>query len=172
MNTKTKYAKPQTVVISAFEAFLYKKPNKKQKLSFVIKYYYERSFYMNINESEFELRQKRILEISDRILDKVDTALKEVDRSIVKIKEKEKIVEYDSELKKPISEKHSETEKVEIIDSVIDTASLKQIVATLKDVKDIHMGFMSQDDNEGEAEENGVIVISDIKRDNRLEESI
>lgn len=127
---------------------------------------------MNINESEFELRQKRILEISDRILDKVDTALKEVDRSIIKIKEKEKTVEYDSELKKPISEKHSETEKVEIIDSVIDTASLKQIVATLKDVKDIHMGLMPQENTETDTEENGVILISDIKDKCRLEESV
>ena len=127
---------------------------------------------MNINESKFELRQKRILEISDRILDKVDTALKEVDRSIIKIKEKEKNVEYDSELKKPISEKHSETEKVEIIDSVIDTASLKQIVATLKDVKDIHMGLMPQENTETDTEENGVILISDIKDKCRLEESV
>ena len=127
---------------------------------------------MNINESEFELRQKRILEISDRILDKVDTALKEVDRSVVKIKEKEKVVEYDSELKKPISEKHSETEKVEIIDSVIDTASLKQIVATLKDVKDIHLGFINRETNENENGENGVIMISDIKNAERAEEII
>ncbi|MBR3932626.1 MAG: hypothetical protein IKJ68_01775 [Clostridia bacterium] len=119
----------------------------------------------NITEADFEARQKRILEISDRILDKVDTALAEVDRSVIKIKEKEKIVEYDSDLKKPISEKHTETEKVEIIDSVIDTASLKQIVATLKDIKDIHLGFASKDESLQEDEENGIIVISDIKRD-------
>ena len=119
----------------------------------------------NITEADFEARQKRILEISDRILDKVDTALAEVDRSVIKIKEKEKIVEYDSDLKKPISEKHTETEKVEIIDSVIDTASLKQIVATLKDIKDIHLGFASKDESLQEDEENGIIMISDIKRD-------
>ena len=119
----------------------------------------------NITEADFEARQKRILEISDRILDKVDTALAEVDRSVIKIKEKEKIVEYDSDLKKPISEKHTETEKVEIIDSVIDTASLKQIVATLKDIKDIHLGFATKDETLQEDEENGVIMISDIKKD-------
>ena len=119
----------------------------------------------NITEADFEARQKRILEISDRILDKVNTALAEVDRSVIKIKEKEKIVEYDSDLKKPISEKHTETEKVEIIDSVIDTASLKQIVATLKDIKDIHLGFAAKDETLQEDEENGVIMISDIKKD-------
>lgn len=119
----------------------------------------------NITEADFEARQKRILEISDRILDKVDTALAEVDRSVIKIKEKEKIVEYDSDLKKPISEKHTETEKVEIIDSVIDTASLKQIVATLKDIKDIHLGFALKDESLQEDEENGIIMISDIKKD-------
>lgn len=126
----------------------------------------------NINETEFELRQKRILEISDRILDKVDCALNEVDRSVIKIKEKEKVVEYDSELKKPITETVSETEKVEIIDSVIDTASLKQIVATLKDVKDIHLGFINRETNENENGENGVIMISDIKNAERAEEII
>ncbi len=114
-----------------------------------------------VNEADFETRQKRILEISDKILDKVDIALSEVDRTLVKIKEKEKIVEYDSDLKKPISEKHTETEKTEIVDSVIDTASLKQIVATLKDIKDIHVGLSSKDD-EDNGDENGIILISDI----------
>jgi len=126
----------------------------------------------NINEKDFELRQKRILEISDRILDKVDTALSEVDRSIIKVKEKEKIVEYDSDLKKPISEKHTETEKVEIIDSVIDTASLKQIVATLKDVKDIHMGFMSKEEDISSDEESGIIMISDIIKETKEENTV
>lgn len=116
---------------------------------------------MNTN-IDFDIREKRILEISDKILDKVDHALKEVDRTVIKIKEKEKIVEYDSELKKPISEKNIETEKAEIVDSVIDTASLKQIVATLKDIKDIHMGFAAKDGENTDDEESGVIMISDI----------
>ncbi len=118
-----------------------------------------------IISSDFEERQNRILEISDKILDKVDHALAEVDRTLIKIKEKEKIVEYDSELKKPISEKHIETEKAEIVDSVIDTASLKQIVATLKDIKDIHMGFAAAENQSEAEEENGVIMISHIKSD-------
>lgn len=121
---------------------------------------------MNTN-IDFDIREKRILEISDKILDKVDHALKEVDRTVIKIKEKEKIVEYDSELKKPISEKNIETEKAEIVDSVIDTASLKQIVATLKDIKDIHMGFAAKDDENTDDEESGVIMISDIDGSNK-----
>lgn len=110
---------------------------------------------------EFEQRQKRILDISDRILDKVSCALDEVDRTVIKVKEKEKNVEYDGDLKKPVSERYTENEKVEIIDSVIDTSSLKQIVATLKDIKDIHMGFCAKE-SAGETEENGIIMISDI----------
>ncbi|MBO5743564.1 MAG: hypothetical protein J6R68_04700 [Clostridia bacterium] len=117
----------------------------------------------NINTEEFLLRQKRILQISDSILNKVETALGEVDRTVIKIKEKEKTVEYDGDLKKPISEIVSETEKVEIIDSVIDTSALKQIVATLKDVKDIHMGFLNGEADGDTAEDNGVIMISDIE---------
>ena len=116
----------------------------------------------NINQEEFEARQKRILEISDRILDKVDAALKEVDQTVMKIKEKEKIVEYDSDLKKPISERLTETEKVEIIDSVIDTSSLKPIVATLKDIKDIHLGFAAKDESDEDSDENGIIMISGV----------
>jgi len=110
---------------------------------------------------EFEQRQKRILDISDRILDKVSCALDEVDRTVIKVKEKEKNVEYDGDLKKPVSERYTENEKVEIIDSVIDTSSLKQIVATLKDIKDIHMGFCAKE-SAGETAENGIIMISDI----------
>lgn len=117
----------------------------------------------NINTEEFLLRQKRILQISDSILNKVEAALNEVDRTVIKIKEKEKTVEYDGDLKKPISESISETEKVEIIDSVIDTSALKQIVATLKDVKDIHMGFLNGDSDSDTADDNGVIMISDIE---------
>lgn len=127
----------------------------------------------NINttiDADFDARQKRILEISDRILDKVDAALMEVDRTVIKVKEKEKVVEYDSELKKPISEKHTETEKAEIVESVIDTSSLKQIVATLKDIKDIHLGFMAKDDEETEGDENGIIMISDVKNANGEDE--
>lgn len=127
----------------------------------------------NINTAiiaDFDARQKRILEISDRILDKVDAALLEVDRTVIKVKEKEKVVEYDSELKKPISEKHTETEKAEIVESVIDTSSLKQIVATLKDIKDIHVGFMAKDDDQADGEENGVIMISDVRDTGREDE--
>ena len=115
----------------------------------------------NLNE-DFEQRQKRILDISDRILDKVSSALDEVDRTVIKVKEKEKIVEYDGDLKKPISEKYTENEKVEIIDSLIDTSSLKQIVATLKDIKDIHNGFCGKNNQSDDEEENGIILISDI----------
>ncbi len=117
----------------------------------------------NTNTEEFLLRQKRILQISDSILNKVEAALNEVDRTVIKIKEKEKTVEYDGDLKKPISENISETEKVEIIDSIIDTSALKQIVATLKDVKDIHLGFLNGDSDGESEEDNGVIMISDIE---------
>lgn len=117
----------------------------------------------NTNTEEFLLRQKRILQISDSILNKVEAALSEVDRTVIKIKEKEKTVEYDGDLKKPISENISETEKVEIIDSIIDTSALKQIVATLKDVKDIHLGFLNGDSDGESEEDNGVIMISGLE---------
>ncbi len=115
-----------------------------------------------MNDKEFEERQRRILELNDRILDKVERALTDIDRSVMKLKERQKTIEYDAELKKPIFEEVTESEKVEIIDSVIDTAALKQLVATLKEVKEINAGLMNSSDENHEESESGIIMLSRI----------
>ncbi len=115
-----------------------------------------------MNDKEFEERQRRILELNDRILDKVESALADIDRSVLKLKEKQRTIEYDAELKKPIFEEVTESEKVEIIDSVIDTSALKQLVATLKEVKDINAALMANSEDALEKSENGVIMLSAI----------
>lgn len=115
-----------------------------------------------MNDREYEERQRRILELNDRILDKIERALNDIDRSVLRLKEKQKTVEYDVELKKPVFEEVTESEKVEIIDSVIDTTALKQLVATLKEVKDINAALKNSSEDNAEESENGIIMLSKI----------
>ena len=106
-------------------------------------------------------REQRILHISDRLLAKIEKSIDEIDRCIIRTKEKTKNVEYDSDLKKPISETLSEKENVEIVEGMIDKMGLKQLVSTLKDIKDIHMSFC--DGNfKGDDDDNGIIVLGEI----------
>ena len=73
-------------------------------------------------------------------------------------------VEYDSDLKKPVNETLLEKENVEIVEGMIDKMGLKQLVSTLKDIKDIHLSFeegnIADDD-----EDRGIIVLGEIDED-------
>ncbi len=104
-------------------------------------------------------REDRILEISDRLLDKIEKSITELDRCIVKNKEKTKTVEYDYDTKKPINEVVEEREDIQIIDGMIDKMGLKQLVSTLKDIKDIHLSMSGEAVSE---EESGIIMLSDV----------
>lgn len=112
-------------------------------------------------EDAFELRKERIMTLSDRLLDKIEQSLKEIDRCVIKTKEKTKTVEYDYDLKKPVSETVEENEHIEIIDGMIDKMGLKQLVSTLKDIKDIQLSI-SQDEDSDTEEESGVIVLGQV----------
>lgn len=109
----------------------------------------------------YELRTRQIIALSERMLSKIDLAIDQIDLSKIKVKEKIKEVEYDEESKKPISEKLTEKEKTETEKSVIDTSSLKQLVSTLKDIKDIHTALADNKSSDND-NESGVIVISDL----------
>lgn len=111
--------------------------------------------------TDFETRTEKILELSDRMLEKISRAIDEVDICITKDKKRVKKVEYDDELKKPIKETYTEKETVRSEKTTVDTSSLKQLVSTLKDIRDIQSGIYSKESNE-EDEERGVILISDI----------
>ena len=113
--------------------------------------------------------QERILHLTDRLLDKIERSLGEIDRCIIKTKEKTKTVEYDSDLKKPVSETVEEKENIEIIEGMIDKMGLKQLVSTLKDIKDIQLSIREKneanDDNEC-----GVIVLGQVDEETLEEE--
>lgn len=111
-------------------------------------------------------REERILSISDSLLDKIEKSISELDRCIVKNKEKTKTVEYDYDTKKPINEVVEEKEEIQIIDGMIDKGGLKQLVSTLKDIKDIHMSVSGIDTKE----ESGIIVISDVTEESEDED--
>lgn len=104
-------------------------------------------------------REDRILKISDRLLDKIEKSITELDRCIVKNKEKTKTVEYDYDTKKPINEVVEEKEDIQIIEGMIDKMGLKQLVSTLKDIKDIHLSMSGESVSE---EESGIIMLSDV----------
>ncbi len=105
-------------------------------------------------------REERILSISDSLLDKIEKSIAELDRCIVKNKEKTKTVEYDYDTKKPVNEVVEEKEDIKVIEGMIDKMGLKQLVSTLKDIKDIHMSITG--DTPADEDEAGVILISDI----------
>ncbi len=109
------------------------------------------------------MREEKILELSERMLEKISSAIDELSLYQAKEKERVKEVEYDEENKKVIKETNLESEKIDVIESLIDTGALKQLVSTLKDIKDIHMGLCQKSDSDDE--ESGVIVISPIDED-------
>ena len=111
-----------------------------------------------------ETREERILHISDRLLTKIEKSIDEIDRCIIKTKERTKSVEYDSDLKKPVNETLLEKENVEIVEGMIDKMGLKQLVSTLKDIKDIHLSF-AEGNNINDDEDTGIIVHGEIDED-------
>jgi len=108
-------------------------------------------------------REERILSISDSLLDKIEKSISELDRCVVKCKERTKTLEYDYDTKKPINEVVEEKEDIQIIEGMIDKMGLKQLVSTLKDIKDIHRSI--EGGEESAQEESGVIVLSEVCED-------
>ena len=109
-----------------------------------------------------EERMAKILNLSDRMLEKLSYAIDELSLCETKEKTRIKEVEYDDEYKKPLKETNTEIEKSEIAETLIDTGALKQLVSTLKDIKDIQQSFIKSDSDE--ESESGVIVISEVEK--------
>ena len=95
------------------------------------------------------------------MLDKISRAIDELSQCQEREKKRTKEVEYDAELKKPIVETYTETEVCTVKEALIDTSALKQLVSTLKDIKDIQQSYATGASSEGD--EHGVIVISDVE---------
>ena len=98
-------------------------------------------------------RLTRIQDATDRLLDKIEQAISELDIQLCKETHKEKVVEYNNRERpdKPTKEIVHETEKVLEVSSIIDRMGLKQIAAALKDIKEVQMLKSELDRREQEA---------------------
>lgn len=92
-------------------------------------------------------------ELADKLMQKVEQAIDELDRQIVKHTTKTKVIEYHNELRpdKPTKEVIEEEEKILDVESVIDRQGLKQIASALRDLKEIKMLKTELDRMEQEA---------------------
>ena len=98
-------------------------------------------------------RLTRIHDATDRLLDKVEVAIEELNIQLAKETHKEKVIEYNNPERadKPTKEIIHEVEKVLEVSSIIDRQGLKQIASALKDIKEVQMLMSELDRREQEA---------------------
>lgn len=98
-------------------------------------------------------KMARIDKLTDRLLDKLEQAITELDLQLFKHTDKTKIIEYGNELRpdKPTREVIHEEEKLMEAKSIIDRQGLKQIASALKDIKEVKMLKSELDRQEQEA---------------------
>jgi len=91
-----------------------------------------------IVESEARIIDRKY-ELSEKLLDKLERAIDELDISLVTNKRKTRVIEYkdDKAIGKPTKEVIDETEEILQIASIVDRAGIKQLASALKDIKDI-----------------------------------
>ena len=84
-------------------------------------------------------RLARIEDIANKILDKIERAVDELDLYIIKNTKKEKVIEYNNSKapNKPTKETIHENESVNVMASIIDKKGLREISAALREIKDI-----------------------------------
>lgn len=95
----------------------------------------------------------RVLDITDKLLDKLEQAVAELDVQLYKKVEKIKEIEYNNDLRpdKPTKEIIHESEEVIEAKTIIDRSGLKAIASSLKDIKEIQMLKSELDKQEQEA---------------------
>lgn len=84
-------------------------------------------------------RVERLLSISDKLVDRIEQAVQELNRTQVTNKTKTKVIEYKNGKRpdKPTKEIVTETEEVLAVASIVDRKGLQQIATALKAVWDI-----------------------------------
>lgn len=103
-----------------------------------------------------EIKQiDRKYELADRLLDKLERAIEELDLSLVTNKRKVRTIEYkdDKAIGKPTKEVIDETEEILKMSGIVDRAGIKQLASALKDIRDVQS---EKDDSVG-----GQVVIVD-----------
>lgn len=98
-------------------------------------------------------RWARITTATDRLLEKIEQAITELDIQLIKHTEKTKTIEYNNPNRadKPTKEVIHEEEKVLEVSSIIDRVGLKQIASALRDIKEVQAIKSELDRREQEA---------------------
>ena len=98
-------------------------------------------------------KMARVQDLTDRLLDKIEQAINELDIQLAKKVDKVKEIEYNNYERpdKPTKEIIHETEKLTEYTTIIDRAGLKAIASALRDVKEVQMLKTELDKREQEA---------------------
>jgi rRNA pseudouridine-1189 N-methylase Emg1 (Nep1/Mra1 family) len=98
-------------------------------------------------------KMTRIDDLADKLLEKLEQAITELDLQLYKHTDKTKVIEYNNELRpdKPTKETIHEEEKLLEAKSIVDRQGLKQIASALKDIKEVKMLRSELDRQEQEA---------------------
>lgn len=96
---------------------------------------------------------KRVSDLTDKLLDKLEKAIEELDTQFVKDVVRTKTIEYSNKLRpdKPTKETIHEEEKIIEVRTIIDRSGLKAISSSLRDIKEIQMLKSDLDRQEQEA---------------------
>lgn len=86
--------------------------------------------------------------LSEKLLDKMEKAIEELDLLMVTNKKRIRTIEYNDNtaVGKPTKETIDDTETILQMASIIDRAGLKQLASALKDIKDIQMDMPRPDE--------------------------
>ena len=95
----------------------------------------------------------RVSDLTDKLLDKLEQAIEELDIQLYKNVVKTKEIEYNNTLRpdKPTKEIIHEEEKVLEVKTIVDRSGLKAIASSLRDIKEIQMLKSELDKKEQEA---------------------
>ena len=98
-------------------------------------------------------KMARIDDLADKLLEKLEQAITELDLQLYKHTDKTKVIEYNNDRRpdKPTKETIHEEEKLLEAKSIIDRQGLKQIASALKDIKEVKMLRSELDRQEQEA---------------------
>lgn len=82
-------------------------------------------------------RLGRVYSNADKLMEKLEQAIAELNTYMVTENERSKEVTYDSKIGKPKKEKITTKQKLKRQEGVVDRSAMRSIASTLKDIKDI-----------------------------------
>ncbi len=82
-------------------------------------------------------RVMKIRSVTDRLLEKLEQAVTELDKQLCKQVQREQTLEYEKGKKKNIKE--TQTESITQVPCLIDRQGVKQLAAALRDIKEVQM---------------------------------